>query len=211
MTRSRGGVVPAWTLSGSAPAAVTGDPAGGGCRAPQPTTSSASPLRRTRCRLPPGSGGTAATTGEAQRAEFALDLALRTRPPGRRRPPSSGEPGVFAMASVVLDPAADAAVRLVPVRSCRDHELRRMPSPAWPGAPLHDTDAVAVDRPQAVGRHPPGGSRSSGMATSRSHLQHPLAVERRSCSARDLLPPRDADTPVVVCPLLRQPTSSKSP
>jgi precorrin-2 C20-methyltransferase / precorrin-3B C17-methyltransferase len=41
---------------------------------------------------------------EAQRAEFALDLALRGR---RVAVVSSGDPGVFAMASVVLEAAAD--------------------------------------------------------------------------------------------------------
>ena len=43
---------------------------------------------------------------EAQRAEFALDLALRGR---RVAVVSSGDPGVFAMASVVLEAAADDA------------------------------------------------------------------------------------------------------
>lgn len=54
---------------------------------------------------------------EAQRAEFALDLALRGR---RVAVVSSGDPGVFAMASVVLEAAAsdsrfaDVPVRVVP-------------------------------------------------------------------------------------------------
>ncbi|HEX6448094.1 MAG TPA: precorrin-3B C(17)-methyltransferase [Trebonia sp.] len=43
---------------------------------------------------------------EAQRAEFALDLALRGR---RVAVVSSGDPGVFAMASVVLEAAASEA------------------------------------------------------------------------------------------------------
>jgi precorrin-2 C20-methyltransferase/precorrin-3B C17-methyltransferase len=50
---------------------------------------------------------------EAQRAEFALDLALRGR---RVAVVSSGDPGVFAMASVVLEAAAsDARFADVPV------------------------------------------------------------------------------------------------
>jgi precorrin-2 C20-methyltransferase/precorrin-3B C17-methyltransferase len=50
---------------------------------------------------------------EAQRAEFALDLALRGR---RVAVVSSGDPGVFAMASVVLEAAAaDERFALVPV------------------------------------------------------------------------------------------------
>jgi precorrin-2 C20-methyltransferase/precorrin-3B C17-methyltransferase len=50
---------------------------------------------------------------EAQRAEFALDLALRGR---RVAVVSSGDPGVFAMASVVLEAAAaDARFAAVPV------------------------------------------------------------------------------------------------
>jgi precorrin-2 C20-methyltransferase / precorrin-3B C17-methyltransferase len=50
---------------------------------------------------------------EAQRAEFALDLALRGR---RVAVVSSGDPGVFAMASVVLEAAsADARFAGVPV------------------------------------------------------------------------------------------------
>ena len=54
---------------------------------------------------------------EAQRAEFALDLALRGR---RVAVVSSGDPGVFAMASVVLEAAAsherfaDVPVDIVP-------------------------------------------------------------------------------------------------
>ena len=54
---------------------------------------------------------------EAQRAEFALDLALRGR---RVAVVSSGDPGVFAMASVVLEAAAgherfaDVPVDVVP-------------------------------------------------------------------------------------------------
>ena len=50
---------------------------------------------------------------EAQRAEFALDLALRGR---RVAVVSSGDPGVFAMASVVLEAAAaDPRFAAVPV------------------------------------------------------------------------------------------------
>jgi precorrin-2 C20-methyltransferase / precorrin-3B C17-methyltransferase len=50
---------------------------------------------------------------EAQRAEFALDLALRGR---RVAVVSSGDPGVFAMASVVLEAAAaDSRYAGVPV------------------------------------------------------------------------------------------------
>jgi len=50
---------------------------------------------------------------EAQRAEFALDLALRGR---RVAVVSSGDPGVFAMASVVLEAAAaDERFAAVPV------------------------------------------------------------------------------------------------
>jgi precorrin-2 C20-methyltransferase / precorrin-3B C17-methyltransferase len=49
---------------------------------------------------------------EAQRAEFALDLALRGR---RVAVVSSGDPGVFAMASVVLEAASEARFADVPV------------------------------------------------------------------------------------------------
>ena len=50
---------------------------------------------------------------EAQRAEFALDLALRGR---RVAVVSSGDPGVFAMASAVLEAAAgDERFAAVPV------------------------------------------------------------------------------------------------
>jgi precorrin-2 C20-methyltransferase/precorrin-3B C17-methyltransferase len=50
---------------------------------------------------------------EAQRAEFALDLAVRGR---RVAVVSSGDPGVFAMASVVLEAAAaDGRFAAVPV------------------------------------------------------------------------------------------------
>src|SRR5260370_6008818 len=54
-------------------------------------------------------------TEEAQRAEFALDLALRGR---RVAVVSSGDPGVFAMASVVLAAAArHARVAALPVHA----------------------------------------------------------------------------------------------
>jgi precorrin-2 C20-methyltransferase / precorrin-3B C17-methyltransferase len=49
---------------------------------------------------------------EAQRAEFALDLALRGR---RVAVVSSGDPGVFAMASVVLEAASEKRFADVPV------------------------------------------------------------------------------------------------
>jgi precorrin-2 C20-methyltransferase / precorrin-3B C17-methyltransferase len=49
---------------------------------------------------------------EAQRAEFALDLARQGR---RVAVVSSGDPGVFAMASVVLEAAADDRFADVPV------------------------------------------------------------------------------------------------
>jgi precorrin-2 C20-methyltransferase/precorrin-3B C17-methyltransferase len=50
---------------------------------------------------------------EAERAEFALDLARRGR---RVAVVSSGDPGVFAMASAVLEAAAEERWKDVPVR-----------------------------------------------------------------------------------------------
>ncbi|GAA2525070.1 precorrin-2 C(20)-methyltransferase [Pilimelia columellifera] len=50
---------------------------------------------------------------ESERAEFALDLASRGR---RVAVVSSGDPGVFAMASAVLEVAAEARWKDVPVR-----------------------------------------------------------------------------------------------
>ena len=50
---------------------------------------------------------------EAQRAEFALDLASRG---ARVAVVSSGDPGVFAMATAVVEAAGDARWREVPVR-----------------------------------------------------------------------------------------------
>ena len=52
-------------------------------------------------------------TEEAQRAECALDLALRGR---QVVVVSSGDPGVFAMASVVLEAAAGHDRCIIPVR-----------------------------------------------------------------------------------------------
>ena len=77
-------------------------------------------------------------TEEAQRAEFALDLALRGR---RVAVVSSGDPGVFAMASVVLEAAARHERFRVPI-TWEDLECRPVPGsePAVGRVELSDVD-----------------------------------------------------------------------
>jgi precorrin-2 C20-methyltransferase/precorrin-3B C17-methyltransferase len=78
---------------------------------------------------------------EAERAEFALELALRG---GRVAVVSSGDPGVFAMASAVVEAAADERFARVPV-SVVPGLTAAQALAAQVGAPLgHDFAVVSL-------------------------------------------------------------------
>ncbi|WP_212914927.1 precorrin-2 C(20)-methyltransferase [Streptomyces sp. TS71-3] len=78
---------------------------------------------------------------EAERAEFALDLARRGR---RVAVVSGGDPGVFAMATAVLEAAAQDAYRDVPVRVLPGVTAANAAA-ARAGAPLgHDYAALSL-------------------------------------------------------------------
>jgi precorrin-2 C20-methyltransferase / precorrin-3B C17-methyltransferase len=136
---------------------------------------------------------------EAQRAEFALDLALRGR---RVAVVSSGDPGVFAMASVVLEAAAgnerfaDVPVDVVPGITA----AQAVASQA--GAPLgHDYVVLSLSdrlKPWEVIARRLGAAAAGDFAIA---IYNPASASRRQqlADARELLlAHRDPDTPVVV-------------
>ena len=136
---------------------------------------------------------------EAQRAEFALDLALRGR---RVAVVSSGDPGVFAMASVVLEAAAghdrfaDVPVHVVPGITA----AQAVASQA--GAPLgHDYVVLSLSdrlKPWDVIARRLQAAAAGDFAIA---IYNPASRSRRQqlADARDLLlAHRAPDTPVVV-------------
>jgi len=136
---------------------------------------------------------------EAQRAEFALDLALRGR---RVAVVSSGDPGVFAMASVVLEAAAaderfaDVPVDVVPGITA----AQAVASQA--GAPLgHDYVVLSLSdrlKPWEVIARRLEAAAAGDFAIA---IYNPASVSRRRqlADARELLlAHRDPETPVVV-------------
>jgi precorrin-2 C20-methyltransferase/precorrin-3B C17-methyltransferase len=138
-------------------------------------------------------------TEEAQRAEFALDLALRGR---RVAVVSSGDPGVFAMASVVLEAAArherftDVPVNVVPGITA----AQAVASQA--GAPLgHDYVVLSLSdrlKPWDVIARRLQAAAAGDFAIA---IYNPASRSRRRqlADARDLLlAHRDAQTPVVI-------------
>ncbi len=138
-------------------------------------------------------------TEEAQRAEFALDLALRGR---RVAVVSSGDPGVFAMASVVLEAAAgherfaDVPVHVVPGITA----AQAVASQA--GAPLgHDYVVLSLSdrlKPWDVIARRLQAAAAGDFAIA---IYNPASRSRRQqlTDARDLLlAHRDPETPVVV-------------
>ena len=138
-------------------------------------------------------------TEEAQRAEFALDLALRGR---RVAVVSSGDPGVFAMASVVLEAAArherfaDVPVHVVPGITA----AQAVASQA--GAPLgHDYVVLSLSdrlKPWDVIARRLQAAATGDFAIA---IYNPASRSRRRqlADARDLLlAHRDPETPVVV-------------
>ena len=138
-------------------------------------------------------------TEEGQRAEFALDLALRGR---RVAVVSSGDPGVFAMASVVLEAAAgherfaDVPVRVVPGITA----AQAVASQA--GAPVgHDYVVLSLSdrlKPWDVIARRLQAAAAGDFAIA---IYNPASRSRRRqlADARDLLlAHRDPQTPVVV-------------
>jgi precorrin-2 C20-methyltransferase / precorrin-3B C17-methyltransferase len=136
---------------------------------------------------------------EAQRAEFALDLALGGR---RVAVVSSGDPGVFAMASVVLETAAsherfaDVPVGIVPGITA----AQAVASQA--GAPLgHDYVVLSLSdrlKPWEVIARRLGAAAAGDFAIA---IYNPASRSRRQqlADARELLlAHRDPGTPVVV-------------
>jgi precorrin-2 C20-methyltransferase/precorrin-3B C17-methyltransferase len=136
---------------------------------------------------------------EAQRAEFALDLALRGR---RVAVVSSGDPGVFAMASVVLEAAAaDARFAQVPV-SVVPGVTAAQAVASLAGAPLgHDYVMLSLSdrlKPWDVIARRLTAAADGDFAIA---IYNPASQSRRQqlADARDLLlARRDAGTPVVI-------------
>jgi precorrin-2 C20-methyltransferase/precorrin-3B C17-methyltransferase len=135
---------------------------------------------------------------EAQRAEFALDLALRGR---RVAVVSSGDPGVFAMASVVLEAASDARFADVPVAVV--HGITAAQAVAsLAGAPLgHDYVMLSLSdrlKPWDVIARRLTAAAEGDFAIA---IYNPASQSRRQqlADARSLLLSyRDASTPVVI-------------
>jgi precorrin-2 C20-methyltransferase/precorrin-3B C17-methyltransferase len=136
---------------------------------------------------------------EAQRAEFALDLALRGR---RVAVVSSGDPGVFAMASVVLEAAvADPRFAAVPVDVIPGVTAAQAVA-SMAGAPLgHDYVMLSLSdrlKPWDVIARRLRAAAEGDFAIA---IYNPASQSRRQqlADARELLLTcRDAHTPVVV-------------
>jgi precorrin-2 C20-methyltransferase / precorrin-3B C17-methyltransferase len=135
---------------------------------------------------------------EAQRAELALDLALRGR---RVAVVSSGDPGVFAMASPVLEAAADERFAGVPVGVVPGITAAQAVA-SLAGAPLgHDYVMLSLSdrlKPWEVIARRLAAAADGDFAIA---IYNPASRSRRQqlSDARDLLlARRDAATPVVI-------------
>jgi len=135
---------------------------------------------------------------EAQRAELALDLARRGR---RVAVVSSGDPGVFAMASVVLEAAADERYADVPVSIVPGITAAQAVA-SVAGAPLgHDYVMLSLSdrlKPWDVIARRLAAAAAGDFAIA---IYNPASQSRRQqlVDARELLlAHRDAETPVVV-------------
>jgi precorrin-2 C20-methyltransferase/precorrin-3B C17-methyltransferase len=135
---------------------------------------------------------------EAQRAEFALDLALRGR---RVAVVSSGDPGVFAMASVVLEAASDARFADVPVAVVPGITAAQAVA-SLAGAPLgHDYVMLSLSdrlKPWDVIARRLSAAAEADFAIA---IYNPASRSRRQqlVEARELLlTHRDQETPVVI-------------
>jgi precorrin-2 C20-methyltransferase/precorrin-3B C17-methyltransferase len=135
---------------------------------------------------------------EAERAEFALDLALRGR---RVAVVSSGDPGVFAMASPVLEAAAEERFAGVPVGVVPGITAAQAVA-SLAGAPLgHDYMTLSLSdrlKPWDVIARRLTAAAEADLAIA---IYNPASASRREqlVAARDLLlRHRDAATPVVL-------------
>jgi precorrin-2 C20-methyltransferase / precorrin-3B C17-methyltransferase len=135
---------------------------------------------------------------EAQRAEFALDLALRGR---RVAVVSSGDPGVFAMASPVLEAAAEERFAGVPVGIVPGITAAQAVA-SLAGAPLgHDYVMLSLSdrlKPWDVIARRLVAAADGDFAIA---VYNPASRSRRQqlVDARDLLlAHRDQETPVVI-------------
>jgi precorrin-2 C20-methyltransferase/precorrin-3B C17-methyltransferase len=136
---------------------------------------------------------------EAQRAEFALDLALRGR---RVAVVSSGDPGVFAMATAVLEAAAgDERFAGVPVEVIPGLTAAQAVA-SQAGAPLgHDYVVLSLSdnlKPWEIIARRLAAAAAADFAIA---IYNPASSSRRQqlADARDLLlAHRDAATPVVI-------------
>jgi precorrin-2 C20-methyltransferase/precorrin-3B C17-methyltransferase len=135
---------------------------------------------------------------EAERAEFALDLARRGR---RVAVVSSGDPGVFAMATAVLEAASEDPYRDVPVRVLPGMTAAHAAA-ARAGAPLgHDYAVVSLSdrlKPWEVIAERLGAAAAADLVLA---LYNPGSRSRvwQVGKARELLlEHRAPDTPVVL-------------
>lgn len=146
---------------------------------------------------------------ESERAEFALDLALRGR---RVVVVSSGDPGVFAMATAVLEVATEERYARVPVRVLPGMTAAHAAA-SRVGAPLgHDYATISLsDRLK-----PFGVVRERVLCAARADLvlalYNPASKERTWQVGRlrdDLLTVRDAATPVVLARAIGDPEGER--
>ncbi|MFD7502898.1 precorrin-2 C(20)-methyltransferase [Streptomyces sp. NPDC059850] len=135
---------------------------------------------------------------EAERAEFALDLARRGR---RVAVVSSGDPGVFAMATAVLEAASEDPYRDVPVRVLPGMTAAHAAA-ARAGAPLgHDYAVVSLSDRLKPWEVIAERLRAAAAADLVLALYNPGSRSRiwQVGKARDLLlEHRSPDTPVVL-------------
>ncbi|CAM5340424.1 precorrin-2 C(20)-methyltransferase [Streptomyces abikoensis] len=135
---------------------------------------------------------------ESERAEFALDLARQGR---RVAVVSSGDPGVFAMATAVLEVASEDPYRGIPVRVVPGMTAAHAAA-SRAGAPLgHDYAVVSLSDRLKPWEVIAGRLRSAAAADLVLALYNPGSRSRvwQVGKARDLLlEHRAPDTPVVV-------------
>ena len=135
---------------------------------------------------------------ESERAEFALDLARRGR---RVAVVSSGDPGVFAMASAVLEVACEPSYAHIPVRVVPGVTAAHAAA-ARIGAPLgHDYATISLSdrlKPFEVVRERVKAAAAADLVIA---LYNPASRERTwqvGVVRDDLLTVRDPATPVIV-------------
>jgi precorrin-2 C20-methyltransferase/precorrin-3B C17-methyltransferase len=135
---------------------------------------------------------------EAERAEYALDLARRGR---RVAVVSSGDPGVFAMATAVLEAASAAPYLDVPVRVVPGITAAQSAA-ALAGAPLgHDFAVISLSdrlKPWPVIEARLRAANAGDLVLA---LYNPASNSRKTqleTARKVLLEGRAADTPVVV-------------